>query len=63
MFRFFHAAPESALQYIPDINCTNVFVVSAATKGLQAPGLRVGWCVSSVKNTLLFRNFSSIAMG
>ena len=53
----------SAMQYIEDINNTNIFVVSAATKGLQAPGLRIGWVVSSIQNTLLFRNYSSIAMG
>jgi len=38
-------------------------VVSAATKGLQVPGMRTGWVVASKKNIELFRNFSSIAMG
>ncbi|MBV6457834.1 MAG: LL-diaminopimelate aminotransferase [Fimbriimonadaceae bacterium] len=55
--------PDSAMRYVGDIDQTNVFVVSAATKGLQAPGLRVGWVVASKENILLFRNFSSIAMG
>ena len=61
----FFQTPEadSAMRYIPDIDRTNLFVVSAATKGLQAPGLRVGWVVASKENILLFRNFSSIAMG
>ena len=63
-YEFFHEpAPVSALKYVEDINKTNVFVVSAATKGLQAPGLRVGWVVASKRNIELFRNFSSIAMG
>lgn len=54
---------DSAMRYVGDIDSTNVFVVSAATKGLQAPGLRVGWVVASKQNIELFRNFSSIAMG
>lgn len=63
-YEFFHEPePESALRYIDDIDRTNLFVVSAATKGLQAPGLRVGWVVASKQNIELFRNFSSIAMG
>lgn len=62
-YEFFHASPESALRYVKDIDETNLFVVSAATKGLQAPGLRVGWVVASRSNIELFRNFSSIAMG
>lgn len=55
--------PDSAMRYVGDIDRTNVFIVSAATKGLQAPGLRVGWVVASKQNIELFRNFSSIAMG
>jgi aminotransferase len=63
-YEFFHEPePDSALRYIQDINDTNLFVVGAATKGLQAPGLRVGWIVSSKANIEIFRNFSSIAMG
>ena len=55
--------PQSAMRYVRDLDASNIFVVSAATKGLQAPGLRVGWIVASKKNIELFRNFSSIAMG
>lgn len=63
-YEFFHEPePDSALRYLRDINDTNLFVVSAATKGLQAPGLRVGWVVASKANIEIFRNFSSIAMG
>jgi aminotransferase len=63
-YEFFHQPePISAMRYIEDIDETNLFVVSAATKGLQAPGLRVGWVVASKQNIELFRNFSSIAMG
>lgn len=63
-YEFFHEPqPESAMRYIENIDDTNLFVVSAATKGLQAPGIRVGWVVASKKNIEIFRNFSSIAMG
>lgn len=63
-YEFFQTGKiESAMRYVGDIDETNVFVVSAATKGLQAPGLRVGWVVGSKTNIELFRNFSSIAMG
>ncbi len=63
-YEFFHEPePDSALRYVKDIDQSNLFVVSAATKGLQAPGLRVGWVVASKANIELFRNFSSIAMG
>ena len=62
-YEFFHHAPESAMAHVKDIDDTNLFVVSAATKGLQAPGLRVGWIIASKQNIELFRNFSSIAMG
>lgn len=63
-YEFFHEPePESAMRYVPDIDATNLFLVSAATKGLQAPGLRVGWVIASKQNIEIFRNFSSIAMG
>lgn len=63
-YEFFHKpAPVSAMEYIEDIDKTNIFVVSAATKGLQVPGMRTGWIVASKQNIELFRNFSSIAMG
>ena len=55
--------PESALRHIEDIDATNLFVVGAATKGLQVPGMRVGWVVASRQHIELFRNYSSFGMG
>jgi len=55
--------PDSALRYVGDIEETDLFVVGAATKGFQAPGIRVGWVVASRRHVELFRNLSSIAMG
>jgi hypothetical protein len=42
-YEFYHERPESALQHIDDIDATDIFVIGAATKGLQVPGLRVGY--------------------
>ncbi len=55
--------PESALRYVSDIDATDLFVVGAATKGLQVPGMRVGWVVASRAHIEIFRNYSSFAMG
>ena len=55
--------PESALSHIKNIDDSNIFVCGAATKGLQAPGIRVGWVVSSRKNIETLGNFSSFGIG
>ena len=55
--------PESAMKHIEDIDETNIFVIGAATKGLQVPGARIGWVVASKSNIEIFRNYSSIGMG
>jgi aspartate/methionine/tyrosine aminotransferase len=63
-YEFFHdGSAVSAMQYVGDINNTNLFVVGAATKGLQVPGMRIGWAIASKENIELFRNYSSLAMG
>lgn len=63
-YEFFHASDTtSALRYVDDIDSTNLFVSGAATKGLQVPGLRIGWVVAAKKHIELFRNYSSLAMG
>lgn len=63
-YEFFHSPePVSALQFVTDIDATDLFVVGAATKGLQSPGMRVGWVVASREHVELFRNYSSFAMG
>jgi aminotransferase len=55
--------PESALRYVRDIDETDLFIVGAATKGLQVPGMRVGWCVAAREHIEIFRNYSSFGMG
>jgi aspartate/methionine/tyrosine aminotransferase len=62
-YEFFHSNPVSALQYVKDIDDSDLFVIGAATKGLQAPGIRVGWMISSRENVEILSNFSSFGMG
>lgn len=63
-YEFFgEPGPESALRYVKDIDKTDLFVVGAATKGLQVPGMRVGWCVAAKEHIEIFRNYSTFGMG
>ena len=55
--------PESALKYVEDIDATDIFVVGAATKGLQVPGMRTGWVIAAQRHIEIFRNYSSFGMG
>ncbi len=54
---------QSAMSFIENIDDTNIFVVGAATKGLQVPGMRIGWVIASKKHVEIFRNYSSFGMG
>ena len=38
-------------------------MAGAATKGLQAPGIRIGWVVAAKKYIEVLGNFSSFGMG
>ena len=55
--------PESAIRYIDDIDATDIFIVGAATKGLQVPGMRTGWVIAAQRHIEIFRNYSSFGMG
>lgn len=55
--------PESALKHIDNIDETNIFVIGAATKGLQVPGVRIGWAIAAKEHIEIFRNYSSFGMG
>jgi aspartate/methionine/tyrosine aminotransferase len=55
--------PQSALALIDDIEATDIFVVGAATKGLQVPGMRCGWVIAAERHIEIFRNYSSWGMG
>ncbi len=62
-YELFQDQPESALRYADDLDRSNLFVVGAATKGLQAPGIRIGWVVAAKENIEILGNFSSFGMG
>jgi aspartate/methionine/tyrosine aminotransferase len=62
-YEMFHSPPVSAMSYVRDIDNSNVFVVGAATKGLQSPGIRIGWAITSRENVEILGNFSSFGMG
>lgn len=60
---FTETEPESAIKYVDNIDETNLFIVGAATKGLQVPGMRVGWVIAARDHIKIFRNYSSFGMG
>lgn len=62
-YEMFHSPSVSGIQYIEDLDNSNVFIAGACTKGLQSPGIRIGWIVSSRKNIETLSNFSSFGMG
>jgi len=62
-YEMMHSPPVSALQYVQDLDNSNIFVTGACTKGLQTPGIRVGWCIASRKNIMTLASFSSFGMG
>jgi aspartate/methionine/tyrosine aminotransferase len=62
-YEMFHTPPVSALKYINNIDDSNFFITGAATKGLQAPGIRIGWVVAAKRHIEILGNFSSFGMG
>jgi aminotransferase len=48
---------------VKNLDESNVFLAGACTKGLQCPGIRIGWIVASKKNIETLSNFSSFGMG
>lgn len=62
-YEMFHDPNVSGLQYVKDLDNSNVFLSGACTKGLQSPGIRVGWIVASKSNIEKMANYSSFGMG
>lgn len=63
-YEMFHSSQGvSGIQYVKDLDSSNVFLAGACTKGLQCPGIRVGWMVASRKNIEVLSNYSSFGMG
>merc|ERR1719336_1734726 len=62
-YEMFHSPSVSGIQYVKDLDNSNIFIAGACTKGLQCPGIRVGWMIASKKNVETLANFSSFGMG
>ncbi len=62
-YEMFHSPCVSGIQYVQDLDNSNVFISGACTKGLQSPGIRVGWIVASKSNVETMSNYSSFGMG
>jgi len=63
-YEMFHTSGSvSGLQFVKDLDHSNIFITGACTKGLQCPGIRVGWVVASKQNIETLSNFSSFGMG
>ena len=62
-YEMFHSPSVSGIQFVEDLDYSIVFIAGACTKGLQSPGIRIGWIVSSKKNIETLSNFSSFGMG
>jgi len=62
-YEMFHSPSVSGIEFVKDLDNSNVFITGACTKGLQCPGIRIGWVVASKKNIETLQNFSSFGMG
>jgi len=63
-YEMFHGSKGvSGIQFVKDLDNSNVFLSGACTKGLQSPGIRVGWIIASQANVEVLSNFSSFGMG
>ena len=62
-YEMFHTPSVSGIQFVKDLDGSNVFIAGACTKGLQSPGIRIGWIIASKKNIETLANYSSFGMG
>lgn len=62
-YEMFHTPSVSGIQYVKDLDNSNIFLSGACTKGLQSPGIRIGWIIASKKNIETLSNYSSFGMG
>jgi len=62
-YEMYHSPAVSGLQYVKDLDNSNIFLGGACTKGLQCPGIRVGWMIASKDNVERMANYSSFGMG
>ena len=58
----FHTPSVSGIEFVKDLDNSNVFLAGAC-KGLQSPGIRIGWIIASKTNIETMANYSSFGMG
>lgn len=62
-YEMFHSPSVSGIEFVDDIDNSNIFLAGACTKGLQSPGIRIGWIIASKNNIETMANYSSFGMG
>ena len=62
-YEMFHSPSVSGIEFVQDIDNSNVFLAGACTKGFQSPGIRIGWIIASKSNIEIMANYSSFGMG
>ena len=62
-YEMFHSPSVSGIEFVKDIDSSNIFLSGACTKGLQSPGIRIGWIIASKTNIEIMSNYSSFGMG
>ncbi|MBR79614.1 MAG: hypothetical protein CMA88_02370, partial [Euryarchaeota archaeon] len=62
-YEMFHSPSVSGIEFVEDLDNSNVFIAGACTKGLQSPGIRIGWMIASKNNIETMANYSSFGMG
>jgi len=62
-YEMYHNPAVSAMKYVSNFETSNVFITGACTKGLQCPGIRIGWVIAGKRHIETLANFSSFGMG
>ena len=62
-YEMFHSPSVSGIEFVQNLDSSNIFLSGACTKGLQSPGIRIGWIIASKANVEILANFSSFGMG
>jgi len=62
-YEMFHSPSVSGIEFVQDLDSSNIFLSGACTKGLQSPGIRIGWIIASKTNIKILANYSSFGMG
>ena len=62
-YEMFHSPSVSGIEFVQDLDNSNIFLSGACTKGLQSPGIRIGWIIASKSNIEILANYSSFGMG